>query len=124
MLTFVETPARSAVPSTAERGRARVRALRLALQSRVYLPACSIVAAAAILVGFGWSNHWGGAAFAASMTSLRVVLIGPATLAIIGVFLVVERLRPAQRRPLLARGYRQDFLFTVFNATLVVPLVT
>ena len=43
---------------------------------------------------------------------------------IIGVFLVVERMRPAQRRPLFARGYRQDLLYTLLNATLVVPLVT
>ena len=43
---------------------------------------------------------------------------------IIGVFLVVERVRPAQRRPIFARGYRQDLLYTVLNATLVVPLVT
>ena len=39
-------------------------------------------------------------------------------------FMVVERVRPAQRRALVARGHRQDLLFTVFNATLVVPLVT
>ena len=38
-------------------------------------------------------------------------------------FLVVERLRPAQRRPFFARGYRQDLLYTILNATLVVPLV-
>jgi sterol desaturase/sphingolipid hydroxylase (fatty acid hydroxylase superfamily) len=50
-------------------------------------------------------------------------VIGPVSLAIIGVFLVVERVRPAQRRPLIARGHRQDLLFTVFNATLVLPLV-
>ena len=124
MLTFVETPSRSAAPNTADRTRARLPSLGRAVRSRVYLPACSIVAVAGILVGFGWSNHWGGAAFVASMTSLRVVVIGPTTLAIIGVFLVVERLRPAQRRPLFARGYRQDLLFTMFNATLVVPLVT
>ena len=49
--------------------------------------------------------------------------VGPISLAILGVFLVVERVRPAQRRPLIARGHRQDLLFTVFNATLVVPLV-
>ena len=42
---------------------------------------------------------------------------------LIGVFLVVERLRPAQRRPLFARGYRQDLIYTVLNATLVAPLV-
>jgi sterol desaturase/sphingolipid hydroxylase (fatty acid hydroxylase superfamily) len=35
----------------------------------------------------------------------------------------VERLRPAQRRAFFARGYRQDVLYTVLNATLVVPLV-
>jgi sterol desaturase/sphingolipid hydroxylase (fatty acid hydroxylase superfamily) len=75
-------------------------------------------------VGIGWSNGWGGADFAGSMTSLRVVVVGPLTLAIIAVFLVVERVRPAQRRPIFARGYRQDLLYTVLNATLVVPLVT
>jgi sterol desaturase/sphingolipid hydroxylase (fatty acid hydroxylase superfamily) len=75
-------------------------------------------------VGIGWTNRWGGADFSGSMTSLRVVVVGPLTLAIIGVFLVVERVRPAQRRPIFARGYRQDLLYTVLNATLVVPLVT
>jgi sterol desaturase/sphingolipid hydroxylase (fatty acid hydroxylase superfamily) len=58
------------------------------------------------------------------MTSLRVVVIGPLTLVILGVFLIVERVHPAQRRPLFARGYRQDLLYTVMNATLTVPLVT
>jgi sterol desaturase/sphingolipid hydroxylase (fatty acid hydroxylase superfamily) len=57
------------------------------------------------------------------MTNLRVVIVGPVTLAILALFLVVERIRPAQRRPLFARGYRQDLLYTVLNATLVVPLV-
>ncbi len=33
-------------------------------------------------------------------------------------------MRPAQRRPLFARGYRQDLLYTVLNATVTVPLVT
>jgi sterol desaturase/sphingolipid hydroxylase (fatty acid hydroxylase superfamily) len=82
------------------------------------------VVVAAVLVGTGWADRWGGADFAGSMASLRVVVIGPLTLAIIGVFLIVERVRPAQRRPLFARGYRQDLLYTVLNATLTVPLVT
>ena len=87
-------------------------------------PRVSIAALAAVLVGIGWSNRWGGADFAGAMTSLRVVVVGPLTLVIIGLFLIVERLRPAQRRPIFARGYRQDLLYTVLNATLVVPLVT
>jgi sterol desaturase/sphingolipid hydroxylase (fatty acid hydroxylase superfamily) len=82
------------------------------------------VAVAAALVGIGWANGWGGADFASAMTSLRVVVIGPLTLVILGVFLIVERVHPAQRRPLFARGYRQDLLYTVMNATLTVPLVT
>jgi sterol desaturase/sphingolipid hydroxylase (fatty acid hydroxylase superfamily) len=79
---------------------------------------------AAVLVGIGVANRWAGVNFASYMTSLRVVVAGPLTLAIIGVFLVVERLRPAQRRPLFARGYRQDLIYTALNATLVVPLIT
>jgi len=58
------------------------------------------------------------------MTGLRVVVVGPVTLVVLGVLLVAERLHPAQRRPIFARGYRQDLLYTVLNATLVVPLVT
>ncbi len=41
----------------------------------------------------------------------------------IAAFLTVERLRPAQRRSLVARGHRHDVLFSVFNALVVLPLV-
>jgi sterol desaturase/sphingolipid hydroxylase (fatty acid hydroxylase superfamily) len=53
-----------------------------------------------------------------------VVIVGPITLAIIGTFLIVERIWPAQQRPMFARGYRHDLLLTLLNATLVAPLVT
>jgi sterol desaturase/sphingolipid hydroxylase (fatty acid hydroxylase superfamily) len=122
-LTVVAAPVRSPSPMPIKGGSRRGNRLRLALSSRVYLPACSIAALAAVLVGIGWSSRFGGASFAASMSSLRVVAIGPATLVLIGVFLVAERVRPAQRRPLIARGHRQDLLYTVLNATLVGPLV-
>jgi sterol desaturase/sphingolipid hydroxylase (fatty acid hydroxylase superfamily) len=122
MSIFLDAPSRSFPPARGRRSGGVSRA-RLAVSSRVYLPACSIVAVAAILLGIGWANHWGGAHFAGSVTNLRVIVVGPLTLAIIGVFLIVERLRPAQRRPLVARGHRHDLLFTVLNATLVVPLV-
>ena len=96
---------------------------RLALSSYIYLPACSVAALAVVLVGIGWSSRFGGAGFAAYMSSVRVIVIGPISLMIIGVFLVTERVRPAQRRPLVARGHRHDLLFTVFTATVVIPLV-
>ena len=90
---------------------------------RVYLPALGIVAAAVVLIGIGWVDGWGGAGFADTMSGLRVVLIGPLTLGILAVLLVAERVRPAQRRPLIARGHRQDALYALLNATLVAPLV-
>jgi hypothetical protein len=73
------------------------------LTSRLYVPALSIVVIAAVLVAIGWSSRWGGTGFGTAMTSLRVVVVGPATLALLAVFLVVERLRPAQLRPKFAR---------------------
>jgi sterol desaturase/sphingolipid hydroxylase (fatty acid hydroxylase superfamily) len=93
------------------------------LTSRLYVPAFSIVAIAVVLVAIGWSSRWGGTSFTSAMTGLRVVVVGPATLVFLAFFLIVERLRPAQRRPIFARGYRQDLLYTVLNATLVAPLV-
>jgi sterol desaturase/sphingolipid hydroxylase (fatty acid hydroxylase superfamily) len=123
MSSVVVAPARPLGPAPVEQEPRRASRPRLALSSRAYLPACSVAALALVLVGIGWASHWGGANFAGSMRSLRVILAGPSTLVIIGVLLIVERVRPAQRRPLFARGYRQDLLYTVFNATLVVPLV-
>ena len=124
MSSVVVAPTRSPALEAVERGGREASRLRTALSSRVYLPACSIAAVALILLGVGWASDWGGADFAGSVTSLRVVVVGPLTLAIIGVFLIVERVWPAQRRSPFARGYRHDLLFTAVNAVLVVPLVT
>jgi len=125
--TGVVAPSRSAALDTVERGgrgATRARSAWAAVGARVYLPALSIVAAGLALVGVGWALHWGSSDFAGSATSLRAVVAGPATLAVIGVFLVVERVWPAQRRSPFARGYRQDAIYTVLNATLLVPFVT
>ena len=90
---------------------------------RIYLPAFSVVAVLIGLVGLGWSNNWGGSKFSDSMSQMRVVVIGPMTIFIVGAILIVERLRPAQLRPIFARGYRQDALYALLNACLVVPMV-
>src|SRR5436309_961461 len=119
-MSVMAVPGESPSQARADEVGARTIRQRLALSSRVYLPAFSILAVAVALVWIGWSRHFGGAGFAASVTNLRVIVIGPISLAAIGVFLVAERVRPAQRRPLIARGHRHDVLFTVFNATFVV----
>jgi sterol desaturase/sphingolipid hydroxylase (fatty acid hydroxylase superfamily) len=92
--------------------------------SLLYLPSLLVPAIAVLLVGIGWSTRWGGAGFAGSLRDLRVAVIGPLALALIALFLIAERVRPAQRRPLVARGHRHDVIFAVFNALVVLPLVT
>jgi sterol desaturase/sphingolipid hydroxylase (fatty acid hydroxylase superfamily) len=92
--------------------------------SVVYLPALLVPAFALLLVGIGWMTRWGGVDFASSLTSLRAVTIGPLAAVMIGLFLVVERIRPAQQRSLVARGHRHDIFFTAISAFIVLPLVT
>ncbi len=115
-------PQVTAEPRAATRAFARVARLRLS--SVVYLPALAILAIALLLVGFGRATQWGGADFGGSLTSLRVETIGPLASALIVLFLVAERVRPAQSRPLVARGHRHDLLFTALNVVFVVPMVT
>jgi sterol desaturase/sphingolipid hydroxylase (fatty acid hydroxylase superfamily) len=124
MSSVVVAPSRPRAPGVVERGGREASRVSAALSSRVYLPALAIPTVAAVLVGVGWATSWGEFDFAGSVTSLREVVIGPLTMAIIAVFLVVERVWPAQQRPLFARGYRHDLLYTALNATILVPLVT
>ena len=92
--------------------------------SHIYLPAIAITLCGAVLICIGWISRWGGADFAGTLTSLRIVAIGPVSLVVIGLFMIAERVWPAQRgRSLLARGHRQDMLFTILNATLTLPFV-
>lgn len=94
------------------------------MSARTYVPACLIVALAAVLVGIGWAGNWGGSDFTGSVKSLWVVVVGPVSLGLLGVILVAERVHPAQPRPLVARGHRQDLLYAILNAGLVIPLTT
>lgn len=89
-----------------------------------YLPALAVPAVAVVLIAIGWSSGWGGAAFGRSFSTLRVEVIGPLAASMVGLCLVAERLRPAQRRPLVARGHCHDVLFAVFNAIVVLPVLT
>jgi sterol desaturase/sphingolipid hydroxylase (fatty acid hydroxylase superfamily) len=99
------------------KGRSRV-------SSVVYPPALLVPAFALLLVGAGWANRWGGVDFATSLTSLRAETIDPLAAAMLVLFLIVERVRPAQLRPLAARGHRHDVFFAVIGVFVVLPLVT
>jgi sterol desaturase/sphingolipid hydroxylase (fatty acid hydroxylase superfamily) len=119
----VALPGDVSSPARVEQRRRAAKGWRGAVVSRVDLAALSIAAVAVMLLAIGWSKGFGAAGFGTSTSTLRGILFGPLSLAILGIFLVVERIRPAQRRPLIARGHRHDVLYTVLNVTLVVPLV-
>lgn len=52
------------------------------------------------------------------------VLVGPAVLLLVAFVLLVERRWPAVRRPLAARGHRQDAAYLLVYAAVAVPVVT
>ena len=124
MTTLLEAPGRPAATEHKEEVAGGRTEAQVRLRSRVYLPAFSVAALALALIALGWSEGWGGENFNGSVTLLRVVLVGPLALVILGCFMVVERIWPAQRRPLFARGHRHDLLLTAMNALVVAPLVT
>lgn len=105
-------------------GAATVSRLAVAVTSRVYLPAVAVAGVAVGLIVSGAATQWGGVDFTHSLTSLRLTIAGPVALAVLGVILVAERVRPAQQRPLVARGARQDVLYAVLHATLGAVLIT
>src|SRR5580692_5180934 len=82
MSAVLDAPGRPDFAEGAESDNSTAPRVGRALSSRVYVPACAIAAAAAVLVALGWWQHWGGGGFASSVTSLRVVLVGPLSLVI------------------------------------------
>ncbi len=58
------------------------------------------------------------------MVEQGTVLVGPAVLVLVAVALVLERLWPAERRPIGARGHRQDAAYLALYVVVAVPAVT
>jgi sterol desaturase/sphingolipid hydroxylase (fatty acid hydroxylase superfamily) len=120
-ITFDRHPGSAATTQRSRGG--RTRTVTKSLAARTYLPVCFLTAGAAALIAIGWISHWGGANFTGTLFSLRVSVIGPATLVIIAILMIAERVWPAQQRSPVARGYRQDALYTILNSTLTLPLI-
>ena len=89
---------------------------------RLYLPTIAITGLAAWLSWRGW-DALGQVGIARSVDAGRFELAGPAVLGFVLAVCVLEQVRPAQRRPVLARGHLLDFCYAVFYALLVVPLI-
>jgi hypothetical protein len=89
---------------------------------RPYLPTLVIAALAAWLSWRGWLAL-GDTGLGRSVNVGRFELAGPVVLCFVVLVTVIERLWPAERRPLLARGHVLDVGYLLFYATLVVPLI-
>jgi sterol desaturase/sphingolipid hydroxylase (fatty acid hydroxylase superfamily) len=85
----------------------------------------AIVAASAALALEGWrslASAPDGPIHA--MVDQGTVLVGPAVLVLVAVAVVLERLWPAERRPVGARGHRQDAAYLALYVVVAVPAVT
>lgn len=91
---------------------------------RLYLPSVAMAALTVWLIWEGGAVLERDGVLGSSLGAALVGLVGPIVLGFVVAVLVCERLWPAERRPLLARGHLQDAAFFVFFAAGIVPLVT
>ena len=89
---------------------------------RLYLPTVVVAAAAGWLAWRGWSEL-SGFGVTRSVNAGRFELAGPVVLGFVLVVVLIEQLRPAVRRPLLARGHLVDMTYLLAYALVVVPLI-
>ncbi len=93
------------------------------LSSPLYAPSLAAACATLLLVTVGVHEMGVGRPLVALVTGGWSHLLGPVILGFVGLVLVLERVAPAVRRPLLARGHVQDLAYLVLYAGVVVPLV-
>jgi sterol desaturase/sphingolipid hydroxylase (fatty acid hydroxylase superfamily) len=91
---------------------------------RVYSPALIVAAGTAAVVWIGLVTLERSGSLGPSLAAGREELVGPLLVALVLGVLVCERIWPAERRPVLARGHIQDAAFFALYATTVVPLMT
>jgi sterol desaturase/sphingolipid hydroxylase (fatty acid hydroxylase superfamily) len=111
------------VSTTADLDRSGTRAAPLASRARrLYLPTAIIAGVAGWLSWRGWTqlSDFG---VARSVNAGRFQLAGPVVLGFVLVMFAVEQIRPAVRRPVLARGHVVDLCYLLAYALLVVPLI-
>jgi len=97
-------------------------ALPAARTRRLYLPTVVVAAVAAWLAWQGW-QELGESGPVHSIRAGEFQLAGPVVLAFVVVVFLIEQVRPAQRRPLLARGHLLDMTYLLAYAMVVVPLI-
>jgi sterol desaturase/sphingolipid hydroxylase (fatty acid hydroxylase superfamily) len=110
------------VSATAELERGPAPAAPSSRARRLYVPSVIIAAIAAGLGGLGWAQL-SDLGVGRAVNAGRFELAGPVVLGFVLVMFGIEQLRPAVRRPLLARGHVIDLCYLVAYALVVVPVI-
>jgi sterol desaturase/sphingolipid hydroxylase (fatty acid hydroxylase superfamily) len=103
---------------------AQVQVTRSARSTRVYAPTLMIATGTTAVAWVGAATLAHDGALGRALAAGREELVGPSLVILVAAVLVCERLWPAERRKILARGHVQDACFFLLYATMVVPLMT
>src|SRR5262245_28877124 len=101
-----------------------VRAARLAWWRRLCPSSFVLAGITAFLVWVAVAGLLSQGRLETVLSAGRAELAAPLLVALVVVTATCERLWPAERRPLLARGHVQDACFVALHAIVVIPLMT
>jgi sterol desaturase/sphingolipid hydroxylase (fatty acid hydroxylase superfamily) len=87
-------------------------------------PSVGLALVGVFLCGVGAESLARSGGIGAGLAAGRTVLLAPMVLAVVAAVLVLERLRPAERRPWRARGPAQDGAYFAVHVLAVVPFMT
>jgi sterol desaturase/sphingolipid hydroxylase (fatty acid hydroxylase superfamily) len=116
----LQAPA-SRVPAAASPGRAGASPARWRFLS---LPSVAIAGLTVAIVWVAVAELLRQGRLAAVLSAGRAELAAPLLVVLVVTTGICERVWPAERRPLLARGHVQDVCFLALHALVVIPLMT
>jgi sterol desaturase/sphingolipid hydroxylase (fatty acid hydroxylase superfamily) len=90
---------------------------------RLYLPTVVVAGLAAWLSWLGWHALAQYGPVVHFIWTGQFELAGPAVTGFVLAVFLIEQVRPAQRRPVLARGHLLDMAYMLAHALVVVPLI-
>jgi sterol desaturase/sphingolipid hydroxylase (fatty acid hydroxylase superfamily) len=114
---------RSSLPAPPPGPAAEVR-VRPAAWRRLCLSSCALAVITALIVWFAVTDLLRQGRLDTVLAAGRAELAAPLLVALVVGTGICERIWPAERRPLLARGHVQDACFLALHAIVVIPLMT
>ena len=98
--------------------------VRLAGWRRLCLPSLALAGITALIVWVAVADLLRQGRLETVLSAGRAELAAPLLVALVVVTGICERIWPAERRPVLARGHVQDACFLALHAIVVIPLMT